>query len=92
MGQTFGVEVVPRRGPFVRERLQTKFSASRYRGLITTMEFHAVHAEFLDLRHGRRRRRILRLGPFGLQETLPKPVLKTEYYRLNLTSQVGALH
>lgn len=77
--QTLGVEIVPRLGPLVRERLQTQFPAARDRGLIAAVEFHAVHAEFLDLRHGRRRRRVLLLGPVALQETLPKPVLKQNY-------------
>lgn len=74
--QTFGVKIVPGRRPPVRVGLQAQFSATRYRGLIAAMEFYAVHAEFLYLRHGLGSRRVFLLGAVTLYETLPKSVLK----------------
>jgi len=74
--QTFGVEIVPRRRPLGRERLQTQFPATRYGGLVATMEFDAVHAELHYLRFRRGRGRVLLLGLFALYETLPEPVLR----------------
>lgn len=88
MRQTLGIEIVPRRRPLVGERLQAQFPASRDRRFVATAQLDAVHTELLDLRHGRRRRRVPLLGgPFRLQETLPEPVLRSTRHARTSTNQ-----